>query len=249
MNGKFQPLDAPPQYPTSMPVPQQNETAALIGMIERVARDPGADIDKLERLMNLRERIVEKQAKTAYAAALSEMQAELPVITERGRIDIGRGKPQHYALWEDINETIRPILAKHGFGLSFRTGRTEQHIIVTGVLSHRGGHSEETTMYLPIDASGSKNPVQAVGSSTSYGKRYTAAALLNLTSRGEDDDGRAGGGSGPISVEQLEELQGLIVETGTNIAKYCQYMNVQKVEDLPASRFNDAKAALEAKRK
>jgi hypothetical protein len=44
------------------------------------------------------------------------------------------------------------------------------------VLSHELGHSEETTMTLPLDTSGSKNNVQAVGSSTSYGKRYTATA-------------------------------------------------------------------------
>jgi hypothetical protein len=44
-------------------------------------------------------------------------------------------------------------------------------------------------MILPHDSTGSKNAVQAVGSSTSYGKRYTACALLNITSRGEDDDG------------------------------------------------------------
>jgi hypothetical protein len=43
------------------------------------------------------------------------------------------------------------------------------------------------------DASGNKNAVQALGSAISYGKRYTASALLNLTSHGEDDDSfRAG---------------------------------------------------------
>ncbi|WP_409524602.1 ERF family protein [Pseudomonas sp.] len=46
-------------------------------------------------------------------------------------------------------------------------------------------------MLLPLDTSGSKNAVQAVGSSTSYGKRYVMSALLNLTTRGEDDDGHA----------------------------------------------------------
>ncbi|HET9820175.1 MAG TPA: ERF family protein, partial [Rhodanobacteraceae bacterium] len=50
------------------------------------------------------------------------------------------------------------------------------------------GHREETSITLPADTSGSKNAVQAVASSTSYGKRYTAGALLNLTSHGEDDD-------------------------------------------------------------
>jgi hypothetical protein len=48
-------------------------------------------------------------------------------------------------------------------------------------------------MTLPLDTSGSKNNVQAVGSSTSYGKRYTATLLLNIRTKGEDDDGHAGG--------------------------------------------------------
>ena len=48
-------------------------------------------------------------------------------------------------------------------------------------------------MKLPADTSGSKNVVQAIGSSVSYGKRYTMQALLNITSGGEDDDGHSGG--------------------------------------------------------
>jgi len=40
-----------------------------------------------------------------------------------------------------------------------------------------------------VDTSGSKNGVQAVASSVSYGKRYTAGLLLNITTTGEDDDG------------------------------------------------------------
>ncbi|UVN13408.1 hypothetical protein FBPa19_0019 [Pseudomonas phage vB_PaeP_FBPa19] len=93
-----------------------------------------------------------------------------------------------YALWEDINERLKPILAKHGFALTFRTPRNEKGVEVEGVLSHRGGHSERTSMLLPADTSGNKNAVQAVASSVSYGKRYTAGALLNYTTHGEDDD-------------------------------------------------------------
>jgi hypothetical protein len=79
---------------------------------------------------------------------------------------------------------------KHGFALTFRTDFTNG-ITVTGVLSHSAGHREETSITLPADASGSKNAVQAVASTVSYGKRYTAGALLNLTSHGEDDDAYA----------------------------------------------------------
>jgi hypothetical protein len=72
---------------------------------------------------------------------------------------------------------------------------------------HRGGHSEEATKFYPADTSGSKNAIQAIGSSISYGKRYTASALLNLTSRKEDDDGAKGGGEPVDPVKSAASLK------------------------------------------
>jgi hypothetical protein len=176
---------------TVSPVPPlaASESAAIIQVIERAAMNPNVDIDKMERLLQMQERIMERNARAAYAAAFAEMQPELPEIPEHGE---GHNKAS-YALWEDMNALIKPVLAKHGFGISFKPGRDGPNITVTAILTHREGHSEEASMILPVDSSGNKNAVQAVGSSTSYGKRYTASALLNLTSRGEDDDGKASG--------------------------------------------------------
>lgn len=231
------------------PMPAASETGgALIHMIERAARDPSVDIDKLQRLMDMQERVIERNARAAYASALSAMQPELPTIIERGKIDIGRGKPQSYALWEDINDAIKPILFKYGFALSFRTGQEDGQIMVTGILSHREGHSEQTTMYLPVDTSGSKNAVQARGSSTSYGKRYTAGALLNLTSRGEDDDGAKAGLGVTINDKQLKILVDLIKEVSADEPRLLKYAKVEKLEDLPVAKFDDVRSLLEAKR-
>jgi hypothetical protein len=149
-------------------------------------------VEKLERLMAMAERIHDRDAKTAYYAALSQLQDELPEIEERGEIKISENKPgQKYALWEDINKAIKPKLKAHGFALSFRTGIADNKITVTGILSHEAGHAEETTIHLPSDTSGSKNAVQAVGSTISYGKRYGICAMLNI-STGDDNDGSAG---------------------------------------------------------
>lgn len=227
-----------------------SEADAILGVIERASRDPQVDMDKMERLIAMRERLRAIDAETRFSAALAEMQDELPVIEERGKIDIGRGKPQAYALWEDINEAIKPVLARHGFSLTFRTGETESRVIVTGILRHKGGHKEETTMKLPIDTSGSKNAVQAVGSSTSYGKRYTAAALLNLTSRlaeDKDDDGNAAG-IRLISEEQVAEIRALIDATNTDIAKFCGYMKVDALVNIAAKDFDRAMTALRNKK-
>jgi|GEM_PF-588120 len=167
-------------------------SGGLLDVIERAARDPNVDIAKMERLFELHERVQARNAKIAYNTALAELQPLLPVISERGKILNRNNETQStYAYWEDVNEAIRPLLAEHGFGLSFRTGKAGSDITVTGILSHRDGHSEETTISLPADGSGSKNAVQAVASSTSYGKRYTAFALLNITTKGEDDDGKS----------------------------------------------------------
>lgn len=231
------------------PIPaDRSETAALIHIIDRAARDPSVDIDKLQRLMDMQERIMERNAVAAFASALSSMQPELPVIIERGKIQIGTGKAQMYALWEDINDAIKPVLARYGFALSFRTGQEDGKIIVTGILSHREGHSERTTMHLPIDTGGSKNAVQAVGSSTSYGKRYTAAALLNLTSRGEDDDGAAGGSGGKVTLEQVEDLVALADDVGADKEAFCRYFRVNGFADISTKDFPRAVAALNKKR-
>lgn len=224
------------------------DASSIMAVISRAAADPATNVEKLERLMAMYERITDRNAKAAYASALALMSPELPVIAERGKIQIGSGKAQMYALWEDINDSIKPVLARHGFALSFRTGTEDGKIVVTGVLSHREGHSEQTTMYLPIDTSGSKNAVQAVGSSTSYGKRYTASALLNLTSRGEDDDGKASNMGKLITANQVQQLVELADEVGADKAKFCTYLKVPSLADIKDKDFQRAVDALNAKR-
>lgn len=220
----------------------------LLAVIERAARDPNVDIDKMERLLEMQERVHARNAKGAYYAALAAMQPDLPVISERGGIKDRSGNVQStYALWEDVNEAIRPILAAHGFSLSFKVRRSESEITVTGILAHREGHSEETELSLPTDTSGSKNAVQAVGSSTSYGKRYTCFALLNITTTGEDDDGRRGGSPEPVTLEQLDELNRRIAEVGADTKRFCGTLNVTALPALPQSRFAEAMKMLDAK--
>jgi hypothetical protein len=233
--------------PTQMPAIVPADANSIMAVISRAAADPNVDVSKLERLLDMHARIQAQHARVAYAAALSEMQPNLPAIEKRGKIDIGRGKPQAYALWEDINDAIKPVLQKHGFAISFRVGQMDGKISVTGVLSHREGHSEETTIYLPSDTSGSKNAVQAVGSSTSYGKRYTAAALLNLTARGEDDDAKAAGGTEFIAEDQAAALRDKIEAVGADKAKFLKHFNIADLGDLPVTKYRDAVAALDKK--
>ncbi|MBD1590287.1 ERF family protein [Pseudomonas typographi] len=181
---------------TNAPPAVVGEATTILQVIQRAAADPQCDIEKMERLMQMHERFQARQAEQQYAEALATMQQELPPVPERGGIKDRSGRVQStYALWEDINEALKPVLAKHGFALTFRIPRNAAGVEVEGVLSHSAGHSERTSILLPVDVSGSKNAVQAVASSVSYGKRYTAGALLNFTTHGEDDDAYSAGTS------------------------------------------------------
>lgn len=227
-----------------------SEPDALLAAIMKAANSPNFNVDSMERLLALHERMQDRQAKAAYNEALAVLQPLLPVITERGAIrDRGGNVQSRYAMWDDIIEAIRPLLSQHGFALSFRVGQDGEKITVTGVLAHKGGHSEETTIKLPADMSGSKNAVQAVGSSTSYGKRYTACALLNITSKGEDDDGQKAGAGATISAEQKQVLIDLMKETGADTAKFLEYMQIDTLDEMPAAKFQKANNMLIAKKK
>ncbi|WP_417422011.1 ERF family protein [Halomonas sp.] len=196
------PADANVQHSPSSAALEAHPTAdstAIIQVIERAALNPDVDIDKMERLLQMQERVMDRQAMMAYSAAMAAMQTELPSIEERGQTNNGC-----YATLEDIVDTVRPILQKHGFAVSFRIQTQERGIQVTGVLMHKDGHREETSMLLPADMSGNKNAVQAFGSSTSYGKRYVLCALLNITTRGQDDNGQT---STRVAVKRVTAFQ------------------------------------------
>lgn len=166
------------------------ETGAVLAMIERVATNPDADMDKLERLLDMQERILNRNAQQAFGAAMAEMQSEIPTIEKNGAIVVNGQERSKYARFEDIMRVVKPVMQRHGFAVTFRTQTGDGQVKVTGVLMHRDGHREETDMTLPLDNSGSKNTVQAIGSSTAYGKRYVLCALLNIATGDEDDDGQ-----------------------------------------------------------
>lgn len=228
-------------------LPMPSDVAAFISVIERASANPEFDADKLEKLLAMYERIMARNAEMAFNAAFAEMQSEMPVITENGQIKVGNEVRSKYALFEDINDTVKPILKAHGFAVTFKTKTVESGITVTAILMHKDGHREDTEMTLQADTSGSKNAVQGVGSSVSYAKRYGLTALLNITTRGEDDDGQAGGAK-TISPDQVLELQKMISDYGADQKGFLAYMKVPNLTLIPAAKFVDAKAALEKKR-
>lgn len=237
---------------TALPMAQTSGPVTPAEMLNS-AIAKGASIEVIEKLMAMHERMEASAARKAFDAAMAGAKSEIPVILKNRTVDYDHksGDGQTSYRHEDLGEiarTVDPILAKHGLSYRFRTtSAPNEPVSVTCIVAHRDGHSEENTLTAGRDDSGKKNSIQAIGSTITYLQRYTLKAALGL-SAAADDDGKSVRDETPISDEQLAELEALIKELGTNVDVFCKYYEIEKVADLPASRFAAAKKALEAKR-
>jgi len=163
------------------------------GLLERLASNPDVDVDKLERMVALMETQQDREAERLFNVAFVQMQPELPAVERKGR-----GQHQNeYAFFEDIQKEITPVLQRHGFALSFRPEPTGNEVMVTAILLHEAGHSREASFVGPADKGQGMNEIQGRASTQSYGMRYATRAVLNLRTKGEDDDGNSAGAPEP----------------------------------------------------
>lgn len=227
---------------------QRSDGDSIMHIIQNASTDPNFDTNKLEKLLDLYERVESRNAESQFNAAMASMQCDLPSIAERGT---GHNKVT-YATFEDINDVVKPIMQRHGFAITFKVEHVSGSVSITGILMHMGGHREQTTMLLPSDTTGSKNAVQAVGSSVSYGKRYVMSALLNLTTRGEDDDGYGAVPSAVITSVQanhiIKLLAGCSKETADNIESHYGGVNNIPKKHYDAMLARLAKESAQVKR-
>lgn len=158
-------------------------------MLLQHALEKGVDMQQLEKLMDLQERWEKKEAKKAFLDAMSLFQTKLPELKKTKVADLGVFK-YNYADLGSITKAINPILNE--CGLSYRWDFKEEKEImeVTCVISHRDGHSEQTTMKGGKDSSGKKNDIQQKGSTHTYLQRYTLIGALGLSTADSDVDGK-----------------------------------------------------------
>jgi hypothetical protein len=122
---------------------------------------------------------------THLATALARAQAEMPVAVFDATNPFLKSK---YASLGAVIQASRPILAKHKlslvqFPISDATG-----IGVESVLSHESGEFVAERIVIPLTEEKGKTKVQCAGSTLTYLRRYSWAAILGMYSD-EDSDG------------------------------------------------------------
>ena len=184
---------------------QGTSPAAVI----QLAMTTGVDLDKLEKLLAIQEKWEANEAKKAYHDAMSRFKANPPEIEKDKKVGYqpkDDTKPfvgYSHASLANVTGKINRALSEHGLSAGWTTTQESGSISVKCTITHRLGHSENTALSASPDTSGSKNAIQAIGSTISYLERYTILALTGLATHDMDDDGKeAGGAPGPF--EQWE---------------------------------------------
>lgn len=159
-----------------------------------IAVSQGADLDKLQKLMDLQERWEKNEARKAFVVALNAFKADAPKIIKTKEVSFGVGKTSYkHALAGAASEQIGEALAICGLSHRWDVEQAEGGIIkVTCILTHAQGHSERVSMQASPDTSGSKNSIQAIGSTVSYLQRYSLFAATGLVPKDADDDAQGG---------------------------------------------------------
>lgn len=221
----------------------------LLAVIERAARDPNTDVEKMERLFALQERALQRAAELTFSEAKHEAQAEMPQIKRTGKNDTTRST---YAELDEIAEKIDPIAHKHGFSMSFGTGDSplDAHYRVTCRLRHRSGFYEDYHVDVPIDMVGmkgtpNKTATHGFGSTMTYGRRNLKLLVWDIATT--DDDGRAAGTGALIDFTDLETLKARCSQVGATEARFARALKVASLAMLPAARFREAMAMLDAR--
>jgi hypothetical protein len=172
---------------------QENQLQATTpDQLLAMAVNKDLDIEKLEKLLAMKERWDKEQSKKEFVAALSKFQEECPELRKNKEVKFKTDGPviYSYAPLPDIDRQIKPLLKKHGFTKRWRMFDVAGKLKVVCILTHIGGHSEETEMEGEADMSGQKSAMQGKGASITFMQRYTLIGALGLTTADTDIDAR-----------------------------------------------------------
>lgn len=100
------------------------EVTTMIQVIERAASNPSVDLDKMERLLEMQERILNRNAEAEFNEAMTRAQSEM------GRISADANNPQtrsRYASYGQLDQRPRPAVGP--------VGRPERHAPAGGRLA------------------------------------------------------------------------------------------------------------------
>ena len=171
---------------------------SLLDIIDRASKEK-VDVTTLKELWAMNLDWEANEARKAFVVAMNNFKAAPPTITKNKHVQFGQTEYKHATL-DHVCDAVIGTLSKHGISHRWKIEQADAWIKVTCVLTHEQGHSEETTLLGAADNTGSKNSIQAIGSTVTYLQRYTLLAACGLAAANTDTDGK-----GEPAMDNLQE--------------------------------------------
>lgn len=211
----------------------------------QIAVQRGVDTEQLKELMTMQREWKAEQARDAFFHAMNAFRAEAIEIVKTKKVAFKDTAYKHATL-ADVVAATTPALSKHGLSHRWETKQDGGLITVSCIITHELGHSERTMLTAAPDTSGSKNSIQAIGSTVTYLQRYTFTAITGLAAKDQDDDGQAGE-LVAITADQAIVITDKLAESGAAKAAFLNWLKAESVEKIAAKDYARAVAQLDKK--
>ena len=212
-------------------------------LIELAIDKGNIDLDKLYKVLEFSREVEKDAARRAYNNSMADFKSK-PIKIEKGKTVKFNQTKWNYAPLNKIVEAITPELSKYGLSVSWRTKQNGK-IIVACRVSHVLGHYEEIELGADADTSGSKNSIQAIGSTISYLQRYTLLSILGLATEDMDDDGQSTV-TEYIDDKQKSTIVDLLSSKNIGIPKFCEKFKVESFDLFPKNKYEQAITIIKA---
>ena len=231
-------------------------------LLREMAMDDKVDPAKMQAILDVQERMMNKEAEQAFNASMLRIDQELPRLVRNTPVQylVDKNKPSgdkytafKYIKYEEVDAALRPLMKREGLRISFTSAPRVGDgggAIVTAKLTHTLGHSIEASMSAALDSSGGKSNLQGMGSSIAYCRRVLTCMLFNIVTVGEDNDGAAE--VGYIETDKAADIDMRLRALPDAVAyrpKFLAYMKVESIDKILAPDYSKAIIALDAKEK
>ncbi len=211
----------------------------LQNMLESVQKSKATPetVEVLKGMMDLYERDQARNAEREFNQAFAKLQSELSSVSATRQVPNKDGSVRYrFAPYEDIMETVKPVLIANGFAISFTTRFQDGGRMVSiCTLRHIGGFSQSNEFAVRIGGGPpGATETQADGAAKTYAKRGALCDALNIVVE-HDDDARMIGQ--PIGKALAEDLWRRVNECGADIEAFLKYAGVGSFADKGAGAF------------
>lgn len=223
-----------------MPDGNTKNENVLLKTLEKAILDPDLPDERINSLIQLMDDQDKKAAEKEFNISLVAAMSEMPTIPRSGK-----SNRNTYSTIDDIINTTRPILSKHGLFLNWECKTIVENsiVFVTAILSSKNGFKISSKMSASFDSKGD-NDAQKARSAMTYLQRYSATGLLGLSTG--DNIENDGAQIITVNEEQFSTLKKTAELAKVSESKILKAFNQSSFEEFDASLYPSAIKKLES---